>query len=135
MADAVATQTIQDGARKAIFRFTNVSDGSGEAAVKKIDVSALTKDPVSCATCTKVSIEKIWYTTVGMGVKIFFDASTDLLAWQLNADYADELDFSEFNGIPNNAGSGVTGDIMFTTVAHSDGDVYNVCMSVIKHYG
>jgi len=135
MADAVATQTIQDGARKAIFRFTNVSDGSGEAAVKKIDVSALTKDPVSGATCTKVSIEKIWYTTVGMGVKIFFDASTDLLAWQLNADYADELDFSEFNGIPNNAGSGITGDIMFTTVAHSDGDVYNVCMSVIKHYG
>ena len=135
MADAVATQTIQDGARKAIFRFTNVSDGSGEAAVKKIDVSALTADPVSGAACSKVSIEKIWYTTIGMGVKIFFDASTDLLVWQLNADYADELDFSEFNGIPNNAGSGVTGDIMFTTVAHSDGDVYNICMSVIKHYG
>ena len=135
MADAVATQTIQDGARKAIFRFTNVSDSSGEAAVKKIDVSALTADPVSGAACSKVSIEKIWYTTIGMGVKIFFDASTDLLAWQLNADYADELDFSEFNGIPNNAGSGVTGDIMFTTVAHSDGDVYNICMSVIKHYG
>ena len=135
MADAVATQTIQDGARKAIFRFTNVSDGSGEAAVKKIDVAALTADPVSGAACSKVSIEKIWYTTIGMGVKIFFDASTDLLAWQLNADYADELDFSEFNGIPNNAGSGVTGDIMFTTVAHSDGDVYNICMSVIKHYG
>lgn len=135
MADAVATQTIQDGGRKAIFRFTNVSDGSGEAAVKKIDVSALTADPVSGAACSKVSIEKIWYTTIGMGVKIFFDASTDLLAWQLNADYADELDFSEFNGIPNNAGSGVTGDIMFTTVAHSDGDVYNICMSVIKHYG
>ncbi len=134
MADAVATQTIQDGGRKAIFRFTNVSDGSGEAAVKKIDVSALTADPVSGAACSKVSIEKIWYTTIGMGVKIFFDASTDLLAWQLNADYADELDFSEFNGIPNNAGSGVTGDIMFTTVAHSDGDVYNICMSVIQHY-
>ena len=135
MADVVATQTIQDGARKAIFRFTNVSDGSGEAAVKKIDVSALTADPVSGASCSKVTIEKIWYTTIGMGVKIFFDASTDVLAWQLNADYAETLDFSEFNGIPNNAGSGVTGDIMFTTVGHSSGDVYNVCMSVIKHYG
>ena len=59
MADAVATQTIQDGARKAIFRFTNVSDGSGEAAVKKIDVSALTADPVSGASCSKVTIEKM----------------------------------------------------------------------------
>jgi len=135
MADAVASQTIQDGPRKAIFRFTNVSDGTGEAAVKKIDVSALSVDPVSGATCSKVTIEKIWYTNIGMGVKIFFDADTDVLAWQLNADYSDELDFSEFSGIPNNAGTGVTGDIMFTTVAHSSGDVYNVCLSVIKHYG
>ena len=135
MADAVASQTIQDGPRKAIFKFTNVADGTGESAVKKIDVSALTADPMTGAACTKVTIEKIWYSTIGMGVKIFFDASTDVLAWQLNADYADEIDFSEFNGIPNNAGTGVTGDIMFTTVAHSDGDVYTICISVIKHYG
>ena len=135
MADAVASQTIQDGPRKAIFKFTNVSDGTGESAVKKIDVSALTADPMTGAACTKVTIEKIWYSTIGMGVKIFFDASTDVLAWQLNADYADEIDLSEFNGIPNNAGSGVTGDIMFTTVGHSNNDVYTVCLSVIKHYG
>ena len=134
MADAVASQTIQDGPRKAIFKFTTVSDGTGESS-KKIDVSALTADPMTGAVCTKVTIEKIWYSTIGMGVKIFFDASTDVLAWQLNADYADELDFSEFNGIPNNAGSGVTGDIMFTTVGHSNNDVYTVCLSVIKHYG
>lgn len=135
MADAVASQTIQDGPRKAIFRFTNVSDGTGEAAVKKIDVSALSADPMTGASCAKVTIEKIWYTTVGMGVKIFFDASTDVLAWQLNADYSDTLDFGEFSGIPNNAGSGVTGDILFTTVGHSNNDVYSICMSVIKHYG
>ena len=134
MADAVATQTIQDGARKAIFRFTNVSDGSGESAVKKIDVSALTADPVSGASCSKVTIEKIWYTTIGMGVKIFFDASTDVLAWQLNADYAETLDFSEFNGIPNNAGSGVTGDIDFTTVGHSNGDAYSIILVLTKNY-
>ena len=78
----------------------NVSDGTGEAAVKKIDVSALSVDPVSGAACSKVTIEKIWYTNIGMGVKIFFDADTDVLAWQLNADYSDELDFSEFSGIP-----------------------------------
>tara|TARA_R110002020_G_scaffold473239_2_gene702267 strand:+ start:62 stop:469 length:408 start_codon:yes stop_codon:yes gene_type:complete len=135
MADAVATQTIQDGARKAIFRFTNISDGSGETSVAKIDVSALTVDPMTGAACSKVSIEKICYTTIGMGVKIFFDASSDILAWQLNADWTDELDFSEFNGIPNNAGTGVTGDIKITTVDHSNNDVYNIVMTVIKHYG
>ena len=83
MADAVATQTIQDNGSTAIFRFTNTSDGTGESAVTKIDVSALAADPVTGAACTKVSIEKIQYTTVGMGVKIFFDATSDVLAWQL----------------------------------------------------
>ena len=47
MADAVATQTIQDNGSTAIFRFTNVSDGTGESAVTKIDVSALAVDPVT----------------------------------------------------------------------------------------
>ena len=88
MADAVATQTIQDDGNTAIFRFSNVSDGSGESAVTKIDVSALAVDPMTGAACTKVSIQKIYYSTIGMGVKIFFDASSDVLAWQLNADFS-----------------------------------------------
>ena len=71
MADAVASQTIQDGPKTAIFRFTNVSDGTGESAVVKVDASALSEDPVTKKACTSVSIECIWYSTIGMGVKIF----------------------------------------------------------------
>ena len=41
MADAVTSQTIQDDNRKAVLKFTNISDGTGESAVTKIDVSAL----------------------------------------------------------------------------------------------
>ena len=44
MADTVTSQTIQDGERRAVMRFTNVSDGTGESAVKKVDVSALAKN-------------------------------------------------------------------------------------------
>ena len=134
MADAVATQTIQDGGQTAIFRFTNVSDGTGESAVTKIDVSALTTNPVTKMSCDSVSIEKIWFSNIGMGVKIYFDASTDVLVIQLPADWTDELDFSEFSGVPDNAGSGTTGDIQFTTVGHSSGDSYTIVMKVIKHY-
>jgi hypothetical protein len=47
MADAVATQTIQEDGKTAIFRFTNVSDGTGESAVNKIDVSGLSPDPMT----------------------------------------------------------------------------------------
>tara|TARA_R100001082_G_C4310870_1_gene136679 strand:- start:166 stop:573 length:408 start_codon:yes stop_codon:yes gene_type:complete len=135
MADAVSTQTINDGPQFAVFKFTNVSDGSGESAVKKIDVSALNADPVTKQSCTSVTIQKIWYSTAGMSVRIDFDASTNVLAWLCIADYADTVDFSEFSGIPNNAGSGVTGDIDFTTIGHSSGDIYTICMKVIKHYG
>jgi len=42
MADAVTSQTLLNTEKKAIFKFTNISDGSGEANVKKIDVSTLT---------------------------------------------------------------------------------------------
>lgn len=135
MADTVTSQTIEDGPRTAIFAFTNVSDGTGESAVTKIDVSTLSKNPVDNAACTSVQIECIWYSTIGMGVEILFDATTDVLAWELPADYSDSLDFSEFVGIPNNAGSGKTGDINFTTVGHSLGDSYSIVMKVKKSYG
>lgn len=135
MADAVTSQTIQDGGRDLIMKFTNVSDGSGESAVAKVDVSALSADPITGATCTRVVISKIQFSTVGMSVKIEFDASTNVLAAHLPADYADELDFTSFTGIPNNAGSGITGDIDFTTVGHSSGDAYTVVLTMVKSYG
>jgi hypothetical protein len=111
-----------------------VSDGTGESAVTKIDVSGLTTNPVTGMSCSSVSIEKISFSNIGMGVKIYFDASTDVLVIQLPADWADEFDFSEFSGIPDNAGSGATGDIQFTTVGHSSGDSYTIIMTVVKHY-
>ena len=57
MADAVTSQTIQDGNQIAVFKFTNISDGTGESAVKKIDVSALATN-VRGEACTRVTIEK-----------------------------------------------------------------------------
>lgn len=134
MADAVATQTIQEDGKTAIFRFTNVSDGTGETTVNKIDVSGLNPDPMTGKSCTSVTIQCIWYSTVGMGVKIFFDASTNVLAWELRADDARTMDFTDFTGIPNNAGSGKTGDILFSTTSATSGDVYNVVMKVKKNY-
>jgi|TARA_R110002012_G_scaffold93985_1_gene227817 hypothetical protein len=135
MADAVATQTIQEDGKTAIFRFSNVSDGTGETAVTKIDVSALSPDPMTNKACTSVSIQYIWYVTVGMSVKMLFDADTDVLAWQLNSDWGDSIDFTSFSGIPNNAGTGKTGDILFTTVGAGSGDTYNIVMQVKKSYG
>ena len=133
MADTVTSQTIQDGERVAVLKFTNVSDGTGESAVKKVDVSALTTNSAG-ESCTSVSIARIYWACVGMRVNIEFDASTNVLAIPLPADSTGDEYYDLFYGIPNNAGSGVTGDIDFTTVGHSSGDAYSIILVLNKNY-
>tara|TARA_B100000131_G_scaffold157534_1_gene152798 strand:+ start:1996 stop:2397 length:402 start_codon:yes stop_codon:yes gene_type:complete len=133
MADTVTSQTIQDGERKAVLKFTNISDGSGESAVKKVDVSALTSNSSGTA-CTEVAVSKIWWQCVGMGVELLNDASTDTLIIGLSPDSNGMHDYSSFSGIPNDSGSGKTGDIMFTTIGASSGDTYTVILELLKTY-
>ena len=133
MADAVTSQTIQDGERKAVLKFTNASDGSGESAVKKVDVSALATNSAG-DTCTGVATNKIWWQCTGMSVKIEFDATSNVLAIGLSEDSNGYHDYSNFSGIPNNAGSGVTGDLDFTTVGAGSGDTYMIVLELIKAY-
>ena len=133
MADTVTSQTIQDGERVAVLKFTNVSDGTGESAVKKVDVSALTTNSAG-ESCTSVSIARIYWACVGMRVNIEFDASTNVLAMPLPADSTGDEYYDLFSGIPNNAGSGITGDIDFTTVGHSSGDAYSIILVLNKNY-
>ena len=134
MADTGTSQTIQDGERVAIIKFTNVSDGTGESAVKKVDVSALASSSQGKA-CTSVKVAKIWWACRGMGVNIEFDASTNVLITGLPSDSTGDEYYSDvFTGIPNNAGSGKTGDIDFTTVGHSSGDTYSIILELVKDY-
>jgi len=134
MADAVTSTTLMDSDRVAIIQLTNTSDGTGEAAVKKIDVSALS-DSSTGQACTGVRLAKIVYSTFGMSVKLLWDATTDTICWDLNADYTTDEDFTEFGGIRNTAASGgKTGDIMLTTTGHSDGDSYVIVLTVYKDF-
>ena len=133
MADAVNVSTVQDGPRHAIFYLTNTSDGTGEAAVTKIDVSALSSS-ADGDTCTGVRIEKIIFSTVGMGVKLLWEATTDVLIVEMPQDYSDTLDFSCMSGLPNYSGSGKTGDVQLTTVGHTSGDTYAMTITCIKEY-
>ena len=134
MADVVTSQTIQDGSRKAVLKFTNASDGTGESAVTKVDVSALSSNAAG-ESCSSVQINKILWQCTGMSVKIEFDATTNVLAIGLSEDSNGYHDYSDFSGIPNNAGSGKTGDLAFTTVGHSSGDTYMIILELIKAYG
>ena len=133
MADAVTSQTFIDGPKHAVIKFTNVSDGSGESAVTKVDVSALATSADGDA-CTSVVIERIWWQCIGMKVQILWDADTDAFCIELGENQSGYHDYSDFGGLPNNAGGGKTGDIVFTTVGHSPGDTYTVTLQMRKNY-
>ncbi len=57
MADAVTSQTIGDevGAKNILVKLTNISDGTGESTVTKVDVSALAKDS-NGESCSRVAV-------------------------------------------------------------------------------
>lgn len=133
MADAVTSQTILDGERLFIGKFTNISDGTGENAVIKIDVSTLNPNAFGLA-CNGVKINKIWAQTQGMAIDILWDATTDLICETIPENQFYQMDYSVFGGLPNNAGAGKTGDVRFTTVGAAAGDRYTITLECIKTY-
>lgn len=124
MADAVATQVLYESKSEYVVKLTNVSDGTGESAVDKIDPAALSP------TCSTVTIDKIIYATDGMAVRILWDATTDVVAFVVPNSQHGVYDFTRIRpgGLINNAGTGVTGKVQFTTFGHSSGDSYSIIL-------
>jgi hypothetical protein len=133
MADVVASQTLLDGERLFIGKFTNISDGTGETAVVKINPSTLSVNAYGRA-CNGVKINKIWSTTHGMEVRILWDATTDVFAWMISQNTNYLMDFSSFGGLQNNAGTGSNGNLLFTTLDASAGDMYTIVIECTKTY-
>lgn len=133
MADALTSQVIQDGGRTAVLKFTNISDGSGQAAAVLVDVDSLSVDPVTRQACNGVTLQTITFSNIGMGVELLWDATTDVPLLNLPQDWEDTIDFSAF-GIPNNAAGGKTGDILVTTVGATAGDTYLLVLTLTKSY-
>ena len=138
MADAVTSQTLSDGDRIAVMKFTNISDGSGESSVAKVDVSALAASNAGL-TPALVTIEQIWYDIGGMRVALEWNATTNVVAAVLGGSAAagpgsGYMDFRSFGGLKNNAGSGIDGDIDLTTSGHTNLDHYTIVLQLRKSY-
>ena len=135
MADVVTSTTISDGEREAVMRFTyQYVDTGNEAAVKKVDVSALQTNS-NGDTCSAVRIVEIWYAVVGMTAMLESDATVDVTLLNLPADRTGHLDMSSFGGLTSKLGSSPNGDILITTTgAGAVGDSYNIVLRLIKDY-
>jgi hypothetical protein len=92
MGDTVTTRTLYSGNAKLIQQYTNVSDGTGESAVSKLDISTLTN--AAGDTVTAVKINRIWGNVSGMVVNILTDHTADVLMFTANSGL-DFLDFTD----------------------------------------
>ncbi len=124
MADAVVVKILRNTADTAAFLFGNASDGTGESAVQKVDISALVM------AATVVRITKLIWACDGLQVKILFDAATD----DLVAILAGNGRMSEDDEAPISDPISAThvGDILFTTAGHTSGDGYTIYMEIRK---
>ena len=121
------------------MKFTNISDGNGEASVKKVDVSALATSSSNGATCTRVHITQVWYAISGMRIDLEWAATTNVKALLLGGGVALEptnghFDFRSFGGLKNTEASGADGDVALTTLHHTSNDAYTIVLELNKSY-
>jgi len=129
MADAVKTHVLLNTGDTYVAVFTNVSDGTGEAAVVKVDKSALAD--VSGQVPTKLRIIKAEWCVQGFPyVNVAFDATTDDTALVLSG--TGEICFKKYGGIQDPVTTGNTGDIVFTASALALTGSYTVLLHIEK---
>ena len=138
MADVVTSQTLVDTTgTKTVMKFTNISDGSGETLVTKMDSSALT---FMTEDATK-TVAKIWWsinTTNGKsGVELLWAGSgtssaNATIGFFSGTGYHDY--FTAGNSISNNAtltaNTSPAGDILLSTKGFVSGDNYTIILEV-----
>lgn len=125
MADAVTSQ-IYDGTDHVVVHLNNLSDGTGESAVLKVDVSTLVPDPT-----THLVLRRCSYDVKGGAVELFWDAAADKLLLLMSGQMTDR-DFSNWGGLKNDAGAGITGDVLLTTVGFVANSGYSITLEFKK---
>jgi hypothetical protein len=130
VADTVDTKTIFSGARKKVYMFINISDGTGETDVVKIDRSSLTGP--NGAIPTYIIIEEVQWSIQGFAsVRIEWDDGTDDEALVL-APGNGVASWVAVGGLkhPQAPGAAGEGDITFTTDGAQSGATYTITMVV-----
>ena len=112
---AVVIQELYDSDFITTIKVTTTSTNS---AVQILDAS----DLEGAATNPRVSIVACQWT-VGNQTDILFDASSNVVALSLNGNGTFNVGGQTLPTIPNNAGSGITGDILLTNGSASVGTI------------
>lgn len=143
MADFVSSQILHNGDRFIVAKFTNASDGTGEANVQKIDATSTGPFGVKKAGSIvypgiHISLVSLWYSVSGMVLRIQWQATANVDL--VNLVQSDSWTFLDerggFGGLTPPVGpAGITGSIAFTTAGTipATGAGYTVIMKLAKN--
>jgi len=137
LADVVTTQILENGARNLVLLFTNLSDGTGETAVKKVDAQSTTYAGIApgggagSVPGTHLSVWEILYDVKNMGLSMLWDATSP----QQFAYFGGFEDgrYWKAGGITVPSITGATGSILFTTKGAVANSGYTVTMFLKKN--
>ena len=130
MADRVTTRILQKGSKRYVIQLTNESDGTGESAVKKVDLTnLLLQDGVTSPDY--LVIDKIIYNVSGFNyVTLFWDRQpSDEVAAVLFGQGS--FDYIPYGGLtdPKSDQDG-TGNLILTTDGAANGDGYQIIIEL-----
>lgn len=125
-ASTVSTRYLINGSRDFVIKVDVVGGDAEFTAEKIIDVADLTGAP------TKFKIRNISWQFAEFTATLLWDATTDKQAFVLN-QYEGDIDFFESTGVPivNDAGTGVSGNLLMTTKGLAAGDTGTI---IIRGY-
>lgn len=132
MADTVTTEYIFNGDRRKIVHLTNISDGTGESGVAKVDLSAITftNGTLKGVTPTFSAVDMIDYNIQGFtSVRLYWDHTTDDEIAILPTGIG-TIDWVALGGKKDPRSSGGTGDILLTTNGATTGATYDITLYV-----
>jgi hypothetical protein len=113
MANTITNQTIMDGERNLVVKVQILGDNSGDETVANI-VNMSTYNNGTYGPIVALKIMAIKANLNGFAAQLIWDASANVKCMDI-PDGDSDFDYRKFGGLINNAGSGVTGDILLAT--------------------
>jgi hypothetical protein len=122
MADVVTVQTLRDDRNNYVVKMTNISDGTGETNIKKVDITSL----VGYQAGARLSLRRVdWSLDAGTVELKWEGANTASHKTIVTCSGANELDILDAAAIPNNA-TGATGSVLLSTRGFTSSSHYTL---------
>ena len=113
---AVSAVTLKDTDFETVVKVTTTGTNTNQSIVDASALEGAESDP-------RLAIVACQWTT-GSQTNILFDATSNVVALSLNGNGAYNVSSQQMPSILNNAGTGVTGDILLTNGSTSVGTVW-----------